>query len=124
MAGTATKGPKRQGTLNGAFKDQLAYPIDYVADAADGSFPAVVITNITGRLAGVRLIFGTPIPNNIDIQVADRDGVDLLGGNGAGFTATGKVTLSPPEQFDEQLTIVLSGNTANSAQVKVVINVF
>ncbi len=127
MAGTVIAGKMRQGTLNGAYRKEVGYPFDFVADADDGSFPQTNMTNISGRVTSVRVIFGSPSPApNLSIQVADEDGVDLLGGLGSGanaFTATGKVTLSPPEQFHEQLTINLSGNTTNSAQVKVVIYV-
>ena len=124
MAGTVTPGSKRKGTLDGEYQSLLAYPFDFTADVADGSYPSVNLTNVTGYLAAVRVIFDAQAPDNIDVQVADGDGVDLLGGSGSGFTATGQIILGPPAAFIEQLIIKLTGNTVNSAGVRVVLYVF
>jgi len=126
MAGTVTRGEMRRGTLNGTYRKEVGYPFEFVADAADGSYPQTNMINISGWVTAVRVIFGSPSPSGLSVQLADEDGVDLLGGLGSGanaFTGTGKVTLSPPEQFHSQLTLNLSGNTANSAQVRVVLYV-
>ena len=125
MAGTVELKQKRRGVLEGSFQKMYAYPIIFTADSADASFPQIIISGITGRLASARVVFDTNTPpDTVDIKVADSDGVDLLGGTGDGFTVTGKVTLSPPEQFVNSLIVDLADNSTNSARVKVILYVF
>ena len=125
MAGTVTEGQQRQGTLNGTYQKLTAYPFVFVADAGDGSFVHAQKTDITGFLARASVKFDDNAPpNGLDLVIADSDGIDLLGGNGAGFTDSGQVMLGPPVSFINQLSIILAGNTTNLAKVTVTLYVF
>jgi len=117
MAGTVTEQPVRR-----KYRSFRGYTFDFTADAGDGSFPHALIPD-TGLLAGATVIFGDPVPTGIDLVIADQDGVDRLGGDGAGFTDTGKVTCGPPETFIDGLVVALDGNTAGNAKVRVVVYV-
>ena len=114
MAGTVI-GP----SVRRSYRPMRGYVYDFTADSADGSYPQANLPD-TGLITGVTVVFGDPAPDNIDIAIADQDGVDRLGGQGQGFTGTGKVSLGPPEMFVDGLIINLSGNTVNGARLRVV----
>lgn len=128
MAGSWTDATNGTGTFAGQrFK---AIEITWTGDAVDGSVPALTVTdttgndNLSGMLVGVRVIFdGSNTPSDCDMTVTDKDGIDLLGGaiaSGNALTASGKVSLSPPEAFSQALYInvgTTAGNAGDSAKV-------
>lgn len=103
---------------------------EWTGDSSTGAVPTLTITNtsglenLSGLLLGVRVLFdGTDTPAECDIKVTDKDGIDLLGGAASStnkLTASGKVSLSPPEAFLQTIYVVIAtaaGNASKKAKV-------
>jgi len=105
--------------------------IDGVADAADGSFPTLVIPAIDGHLVALITNPGATAPTAAwDLTLVDVEGADRLQGVGANRSATATeqvgivysgTSLHPPVAIGEALTLTPAGNSVNSAQIHIVI---
>ena len=102
-----------------------------VADSADGSFiNAALTTKFSGRLVCLATNPGTPAPqSNYDIVLNSPDGVDMLKAAGANrhtsnsehdpveMTTNNRVGV--PVAAEDELTLVVTNNNVNSAEVVV-----
>jgi len=94
--------------------------ITATADASNGSYPAIPVPGIDGRLIQVATNPGSPAPTaNWDLALNDEDGFDLTGGNGQNrhTTNTEQVALDKYISNDEGLSLVITGNSVNSAVI-------
>ena len=105
--------------------------VDGTADAADGSFPTLVLPAFEGRLVALITNPGATAPTALyDITLVDADGADRMQGVGANRSATAteqaaivyaSTSVHPPVSISELLTLTLAGNIVNSATVHIVI---
>lgn len=126
MAGSWTDPTIKKGTFNG---ERFRYiSATWTGDASDGSVPVLTVSsslpNFSGLLLNCRVIFsGTATPTECDITVTDKDGIDLLGGAATStnaLTASGMVSLSPPQPFAEAMYVNIAtaaDNASDSATV-------
>ena len=134
MAGSWGNARKSKGSFGGV--DFQTISIEGTCDATDGSIPSLAIMglleleNQSGVLLGTRVSFdGDNTPAEWDMAIAEGNGIDLLGGAGAGankFTDSGKISLSPAEPFQAALYLVVAIAAANAnagAKATVEINV-
>lgn len=125
MAGTITL------TSHKSFGTVRRLVVDWVADAADGTVPSLLLPVIEGTLLALETNPGATAPtDNYDVAVTDGEGVDRLHGAGANRDAANTeltpivfsgTALHPPVSVDEALTLVVSGSVVNSALGRVVI---
>ncbi len=100
-----------------------------VADAADGSFPSTVLPAFEGRVLQLVTNPGATAPtDNYDVVVTNQHGHDVLQGVGANRdTANTEVapvvytgtSLHPVVDETDTLTVAISNNVVNSAEVVV-----
>lgn len=120
MAGYWGSAEAKNGRLDDKVHALREYSITATADAADASFGAEKeIPDITGLLVGVALEFGSTPPDNVDLLVKNRDGTNLIGTDGADVTASTIISVSPAMPFVGGLTLAVSDNTTNSAEVTI-----
>lgn len=141
MAGTITGVLTRMITKLGR-PSMATLRLTCTADAANGSFPAMVINplavdinnssfDIRGlKLYSVKAIPGDTAPTDAtDCTITDADGVDLLGGKGADLIdATSKTwvpfgpsTFALPALITGDISINITNNSVNSAQTTIVL---
>ena len=123
MAGTISV---VQTKVNGAMK-KITFTC--VADAADGSFPATQTDfAINGYITKVKTIPGATQPtDNWDATLKDEDGIDVMGGQLADrdtANAEEKIPLIGGDVYgenfvDQKLTLAITGNSVNSANIEV-----
>lgn len=97
----------------------------------DGSFTSTALTHkIDGFLLALETNPGSPAPtDNYDITLIDEEGLDVLQGNGVDRDTTNTEMVAidldgyfhPPVTRDQTLTLTISGNTINSATVRIII---
>jgi len=102
-----------------------------VGDASTGSFPAIVLPAFEGRIQALKTVPGTPNPTaNWGATLTEAGGVDLLAGLGAGQSATvakrvpvfyATTDENPVVAMNDVLTLNVTGNAVNSAQLVVVL---
>lgn len=99
------------------------------ADASTGSYPSTLVTAIVpsavlgSRISTAEFAPGSPAPTaNWSVTLSDSLGLDLLGGNGANqsATVTGGATIGSIP-VTGTLTLAITGNSVNSAQVTIVV---
>jgi hypothetical protein len=125
MAGTITL------TSHKSFGLVRRLVVDWVADAADASVPALALPAIEGYLLAIETNPGATAPTaNYDIALNDAEGVDrLLAAGQNRHTTTSEIanvvhtssSNHPGVSVDETLTLAISGNAVNSATGRVVI---
>lgn len=124
MAGSTTVTHYAQGALR-------RIQIDWTADAAAATVPNTVLPAIEGELLAVETNPGAVAPtDNYDFVVNDAEGLDRLNGAGQNrdttttesaaiaFTST---SIPIPVDADDVLTLVISGNSVNSATGRIVV---
>ena len=115
-------------TLNRGYIDNTLSPardfvLDFVADAADGSFPVGSIPdNVSGWINDVGIIWGSTGPNTLNVSIADGHGRVVYATTGLTATQVAGLLLSSL-QFGKGLTVTLTNNATNSAAVKIVLYV-
>ena len=121
MAGTATERvPVKHDHFDGRHRLHKIRSFDMVADSTDGSF-IQKNTNETGFVIGFDIVFGATQPSSpINVKYLNDDGLDFLGGAGATITESTMIALAPPREVCGSGIIDITGNTINSAQVKVI----
>ena len=124
MAGSIVELAPQTGSLLGSFSWPIGLPFEFTADAADGLIPSHEFSKVSGGLLGFTVVFdGTTPPNSLTILPQTVDGVSLAGFfDSLIFTASGQVLTSngSPIPVAGGLTLVLSGNTTNSAKAKII----
>lgn len=125
-AGSCTTPTQTRGTLHSVGTSIIQVAVTCTADAADGSFPDVLIENVGGNLLSVYVDPGTTAPTTaFDMTVElGTTGIDLLGGAGADIATAADAMITPligtpsvPAGFAGNLTVTLSNNSVNSATV-------
>jgi len=102
------------------------------ADAADGSFPATVLTaKFEGRLLVLETDPGSTAPtDNYDLVITNAAGADVLQGVGANRDTTNTeqaqivvsgTSLRPTVDETDVLTLAITNNAVNSATVAIVL---
>lgn len=114
---------------------QLGYvrkiTVDFVADAANGSIPAVVLPPIDGRLMELTTNPGAVAPQaNYDITLVDAEGIDRLQGVGlnrhtanteSAIPVYAGSTIHPVVSRADSLTLTIANNNVNSATGRVIL---
>ena len=117
MAGTHTAATTRNKG------GRLIITTTWVGDAADGSVPDLVLQELHGSLEMVVTNPGTPAPTALyDVAIADADGADVLGLEGADRSATLSEQITPKigsayggRRVDSTLTVSVANNAVVSA---------
>lgn len=99
----------------------------WIGDAGTGSVPATVAQGMQGlsgyQFIGAEFSPGTPAPTaGYTVKINSGVGVDLLGGNGAGLSATAPSSAAPSNSATPiigAVSLVISGNSAAGAQGRV-----
>jgi len=123
MAGTITQTHSKIGKIG-------VITFTCTADASDGSFPSTTVDDaIEGKLLALETNPGATAPtDNWDVVINDAEGADVLQGAGANrdTTTTEKAGIffsgtssHPPVDKTDTLTLVITGNSVNSAVVVV-----
>lgn len=96
--------------------------ISLTADAANGSFPSVPLDpGFGGILMDVSVVFGSPAPNALTWSLKDEYSLVIASGTSiTASTARGMLDSNVPTRGG---SLVCTGNTTNSAKVKVVLYV-
>ena len=64
--------------LDSRINQMKALEISFVADAADGSFPAFTLpTGFGGICLDTAVVFGSPAPNSITFSIKDATGLNV-----------------------------------------------
>jgi len=113
------------GAVKGAGSDYslgrvnlFKYSNTFIADAADGSIPDWVSTIASCFVVGVGVVFGTPAPNSLTVNLKDSDGLTVATQI---MTASGRVDFDGAVPIVDGFTLTLTGNTTNSATAQIVI---
>lgn len=124
MAGTITTTHRQVGNIR-----KLAFAC--VADAADASFPTVVLPPIEGRLLAIETNPGSTAPtDNYDIAITDGEGHDVLQGVGQNRDTTNTerapivhtgTSIHPVVDEGDVLTMAITNNAVNSAGLTVIL---
>ena len=104
----------------------LRVHITFVAYGA-GNFDDALVSNISGFLTNVYVKPGTPTPTTATGLTVEMNGIDLLGGAGAGIVTAANALITPEDTagnlifpgFLPELTVKLSGNLVDSAVAEV-----
>lgn len=102
------------------------------ADAANGSFPATVLTTkFEGRLLAIVTNPGSTAPtDDYDIAITDAEGLDVLKGVGANRDTANtesaailysSTSVNPVVDESDTLTLAITNNSNNSATVVIVL---
>ena len=114
-----------RGYIDNSLNAQRAFEFDFTASATDASFPATGTTTQFGPVGAIiddiGIIFdGTTAPDSLDVSITDGYGAVIY--SAANLTATqvrGLLTQTIP--IVNGMTVTLSGNTTNSAKVKIIV---
>lgn len=121
MAGTTTTTLVR-GHIDGSLNPQVAYEVNFTADASNAAFVnGSVPSNVAGLIDDIGIIFdGTTPPNTVTISITDGYGRVVY--SASSITATqAKGLVDVPVPIVNGLSIALSANTTNSAKVKIIV---
>jgi len=122
MAGTVEVDINR-GYIDNTLNPAREFVLDFVADAADASFPVGSIDdNVSGILTDVGVIWGSTGPNTLDVSIADGYGRVVYAATGLTATQVAGLLLSSL-QFGKGLNVTLSNNATNGAAVKIILYV-
>jgi len=90
------------------------------ADSSDGSYPATTITMTPGYVTRLSTNPTVTLTDNYDVTLTDADGIDVLGGAGANRDTSTPEDAQPtqPKQNDGTLTLNITNNSVNSAELK------
>lgn len=121
MAGTIVESNVARGRVG-------CVTLTCVADVADGSFPQYALgTKISGFIVALETDPGTPAPQTLyDLVLNDQNGFDVLQTIGANRSATAAekppalmtgTQRHPPVSKGDTLTLVITNNNVNSAQI-------
>lgn len=94
----------------------------FVASASDGSIPNWGTTTdpqlagFSGVITDIRVIFGSPAPSSLTVNVYDK--VGFLLGTGT-ITASGSIDINSPAQVAGGISLAFSGNSTNLATATV-----
>ena len=114
----------RHTYLGGKINTLKTLEVSFTADASTGAFPVFSMpSDLGGIVMDTSVVFdGTTPPNALTFTI--RDGYGLTIDTATGITAsTTRGRLSQNTPFANGGTITLSGNTTNSAKVKVILYV-
>lgn len=114
-------------------RETLKITADVTADASNGSVPATVLLRSGGTVAntdGWAIVSvetdpgGTAPTDNWDLTITNPQGVDLLGGACANRDTSNSESCTPTAliPIDGNLTLNVSGNSVNSATIRIVVN--
>ena len=122
MAGTVAVTLNR-GYIDNTLNPAREFVLDFVADAADASFPVGSIPdNVSAILTDVGVVFGATGPNTLNISIADGYGRVVYAATGLTATQVAGMLLSSL-QFGKGLNVTLTNNTTNGAAVKIILYV-
>ena len=119
MAGSWSQLSYRTGSLHNRTQSLVGLVKSFIADHSDGSVPAdEEIPYVTGLLAGVDVVFGTPAPDAVVITLKTIDGITLH--TSASLTASGRVEIIPAIPVCGGLKISVTTNTTIDAEGDVI----
>ena len=120
MAGTTTRTEEKPSPK------VVKHIIAATADASNGAVLSLAFGKVDGWIMGFKTIPGSPAPTaGYSVTLSDSSGVDVLGGMGAGRSASvaeSGVCLhggayNPMRRVDSVLTFAATGNSVNSAVI-------
>jgi len=119
MAGSWSQLSYRTGSLHNRTQSLFGLVKSFVADHTDASVPAdEEIPYVTGLLAGVDVVFGTPAPDAVVVTLKTIDGITLH--TSGSLTASGRVEIIPAVPVCGGLKISVTTNTTIDAEGDVI----
>lgn len=120
--GTWSERTKIQLMRDDYFKDPTGYKYDFIADATNGSIPALNISDLPGHISAIDIVFDTPVPNTIITNLTSLLGVPLI----TQRTGNSSYRIYPDDGPIPILgcILLLSGNVTASAKGSVIFYVF